>query len=68
MVCSESIIPKLVLLHSRILIKEQETQSEGNLGGMIKIAECTLENQLGMSVFNRVQVWEDRERSDIGNI
>lgn len=43
-------------------------QSEGNLGGMIKIAERVLENQLGMSVFNHVQIWKDREWSHIGNI
>lgn len=43
-------------------------QSEDNLGGMIKIAECVLENQLGMSVFNHIQVWKVREWSDSGNI
>lgn len=68
MVHSESIVTKLVLLHSRKLAEEQEMQSEDNLGGMIKIAECVLKNQLGMSVFNHVQVWKVREWSDIGNI
>lgn len=65
---SGSVITRLVLLHSGKLIEEQEMQSEDNLGGMIKIADWVLENQLGMSVFNHVQVWKVRAWSDIGNI
>lgn len=53
MVISESVITKLVLLQSGKLTEEQEMQSEDNLEGMIKIAECVLANQLGLSVFNR---------------
>lgn len=54
MVFSESVITKLVLLQSRKLTEEPEVQSEDNLEGMIKIAKCVLENQLGLCVFNHV--------------
>lgn len=67
MVRSESIITKLVLLHSEKLPEEQEMQSEDNLGGMIKIAEFVFENQLVLYVFNHLQLWKIREWSDIGN-
>lgn len=56
MVFPESVITKLVLLQSEKLKEEQEMQSEDNLEGIIKIAECMLENQLGLSVFNHVQI------------
>lgn len=67
MVISKSVITKLVLLQSRKPTEEQEMLSEDNLEGMIKIAECVLENQLGLSVFNHVQIQKVREWSDIGN-
>lgn len=67
MVFSESVITKLVLLQSRKLTEEQEKQSEDNLEGMIKIAKCMLENQLGRSVFNHVQIQKARECSNIGS-
>lgn len=66
-VFSESVITKLVLLQSRKLTEEQEMQSEDNLEGMIKIAECVLENQLVLSVFNHVQIQKVREWSNFGN-
>lgn len=59
MVFSESVITKLVLLWSRKLTEEQKMQSEDNLDGMIKIAEYVLENQLGLSVFNHVQIQKE---------
>lgn len=66
MVFSESVITKLVLLQSRKLTEEQKKQSEDNLEGMINIAKCVLENQLGQSVFNHVQIQKVRECSNIG--
>lgn len=66
-VFSESVITKLALLESRKLTEEQEMQSEDNLESMIKIAKCVLENQLGLSVFNHVQIQKVREWSNIGN-